>query len=429
MTLLWVLLLKDLRRALRNPVGWLVFLALPLLITALPGLVFSPRSSQTALGKVRLALVDEDETALTQMLRGAANQGRAGESLELHFVARDQGLVLLNKKKVSAMLVIPAGFTREYLSGTNAVCLELIKNPAESIYPALIEELTSALVAGLDGVKRNFGHELPEIQRLFSGEADYKLASQLVNRIGDRISASRDFLVPPRVSYTSGQASAVVTSGVSQSADSKATVRPRPNVFGYILPGIAAMFLLFIAESSSRDIQREFTQHTIQRFESLHQRLYTLVAAKMLFNLIFLLLCSTLLLGLGGMVFGIHWSNPVQLIILTVSYCAFAAGLMSLLPPILGFRRESAALGNILGMFIGLAGGSAFPPDQLPGFLRGMLTEHLPNYWYAEAVRASSFGSGSVQWQVASLKMILLGGALMLLSAVLLQWRLRRSRT
>lgn len=428
MTLLWVLLMKDLRRAWRNPVGWLVFLALPLLITALPGLVFSPRSSQTALGKVRLALVDEDDTALTKMLRGAANQGRAGESLELHFVARDQGLVLLNRKKVSAMLVIPAGFTRDYLSGTNTVFLELIKNPAESIYPALIEELTAALVAGLDGIKRNFGDDLSEIQRLFSGETDYKVASQLVRRIGDRISASRDFLAPPRVSYTAGQASPISTPGASGASGSKGTVRQRPNIFGYMLPGMAAMFLLFIAESSSRDIQREFAQHTIERFGSLHQRLYTLVAAKMLFNLIFLLLCSAMLLGLGGMIFAIHWGNPIPLVILTVSYCAFAAGLMSLLPPILGFRRESAALGNILGMFVGLAGGSAFPPDQLPAFLRGALTEHLPNYWYAEAVRASSFGSGSVQWQAASLKMAVLGGVLMLLSAVLLQWRLRRSR-
>ena len=50
----------------------------------------------------------------------------------------------LRDNKISAMLVIPAGFTRSYFASTNAVTLELVKNPAESINPAVLEELLGA---------------------------------------------------------------------------------------------------------------------------------------------------------------------------------------------------------------------------------------------------------------------------------------------
>jgi len=58
MKMLGILLWKDLRRTWRNPAGWLVFLAVPLVITTMVGLVFGPKSNSTALGRIRFALVD-----------------------------------------------------------------------------------------------------------------------------------------------------------------------------------------------------------------------------------------------------------------------------------------------------------------------------------------------------------------------------------
>ena len=56
--MLRVLLAKDWRRALRNPLPWIINLALPLCITALIGLTFGGRSDNGALGRVRFAVVD-----------------------------------------------------------------------------------------------------------------------------------------------------------------------------------------------------------------------------------------------------------------------------------------------------------------------------------------------------------------------------------
>ncbi len=427
MRLIRVLVAKDLRRALRNPAGWLVFLAVPMVITALVGMVFGARSEGSALGKVRFALVDEDDSRLTRLLRNLGNQGRAGEHFEVLFLTREAALAQIQDNKLSGMLVIPAHFTRDYLQSTNAVELELVKNPAESIHPAVLEEMAGVLVTALDALKKNFGTEFADWSAVFEGRADYHQVSELITRAGDKFNAAKAFLDPPRIVYgAQDETGAATTSMLVQAGTKKAG--PSVNLFGLILPGMAAMFLLFLAEANSRDFQRELMQRTLQRIRSLRHELYTFVASKILFCLAFLILCSGIMLGLGGMIFRIPWRDPAGVILLTIAYCLFAGGLTSLVPALIGHNRESAVLGNLLSMGIGLAGGSAFPAPQLPALVRNYLTPHLPNYWYAEAVKSIVFDSHPVAWWPAMLKLAVLGLALTSLAAWLLHRRLERGQ-
>ena len=139
--MLWTLLVKDLRRARHNPWPYLINLALPLCITALIGLVFGPSTKGGGLGPIKVAVVDDDDSVLGSLLRGAMNQGDFKKHLETRFLEREEALKQINDNKISAVLIIPKGFTRSYLSGDGPVAFELIKNPAQSFYPAILEEL------------------------------------------------------------------------------------------------------------------------------------------------------------------------------------------------------------------------------------------------------------------------------------------------
>jgi len=90
--MLRVLLAKDLRRAWRNPLPWLINLAIPLCITGLIGLSFGGKSDSGALGRIRFAVVDEDKTVLSDFLRGAANQGEGAKYLEPVFLDREAAM-------------------------------------------------------------------------------------------------------------------------------------------------------------------------------------------------------------------------------------------------------------------------------------------------------------------------------------------------
>ena len=99
----------------------------------------------------------------------------------------------------------------------------------------------------------------------------------------------------------------------------------------------------------------------------------------MLFNLIFLLLCSAMLLGLGGMIFAINWGNPIPLVL----FNRFLLCVCSRLDvSAAAHPRISARIGgswkysrNVRSAWLV---GSAFPPDQLPR-LSSRSTDRAPS--------------------------------------------------
>ena len=136
-----------------------------------------------------------------------------------------------------------------------------------------------------------------------------------------------------------------------------------------------------------------------------------------------LLLCGAIMLGGGGLIFRIHWQQPLALLTLTAAYICFAAALFAVLVALLPDERRAAVLTNLTGMGLGLVGGCAFPPQQLPAFLRGHITPWLPSYWFVDTARNLQYGGAGVAWGWVALKLTLLSVALLLLAAILFRRR------
>lgn len=427
--MLRVLLAKDLRRAWRNPLPWLINLAVPLCITALIGLAFGGKSDSGGLGRIRFAVVDEDDSLLTQFLRGAANQGEGAKTLEPVFLDREAAFRQINDDKLAAVLIIPTNFTRGYLTGSQRVSLELIKNPAQSIHPAVLEEGLGAVVTGLNAVARNFQSEFPDWQAVIEGKGDYRKVAQLIERAGDKLKAAKPYVNPPLVTYTKDVRVDKPEGTNSLSAGTKGgkpKSGPSVNIFGYLLAGMAAMFLLFIAANGLSDLHREVRLHTFERYHTLRHALAPFVAGKVVFAVVLLLLSSAVMLGGGAMAFRIQWQHPFALAVLTLGYAGFAAGFMAVLTAMVADERAVNVLSNIAGMALALVGGCAFPPQQLPTFLREHITPMLPTYWYADTVRNLEFGNTNVPWLLVTLKLTGLSVLLIGLAAFLFRQRFRK---
>jgi ABC-2 type transport system permease protein len=412
--MLRVLLAKDLRRVWRNPVPWLINLIVPLCITALIGLAFGGKSDSDALGRIRFALVDEDDSPLTGFLRGAMNQGEAAKYLEPVSLKRDEAMRQINDNKLSAVVVIPTNFTRNYLTGGEPVSLELIKNPAQSIHPAVLEELLGAVVTAMNAIARNFRSEFPELQAAIEGKGDYHKAAALIERTGNKLQTVKKYIYPPLVGYEKEV----------QASETKAG--PAFNIFAFLLAGLCAMFLLFLASNGMTDLHRELRQRTWERYHTLHEQLLPFVISKVVFTVVFLLLSSAVMLGGGALVFRIHWEQPLAMAALTVGYAGFAAGLMAVIVALVPDERRAGAFTTITGMALGLAGGCAFPPQQLPTFLREHITPLLPSFWFANTVRNLEFGSASVPWGFVLLKFAGLSALLIGIAALLFRHRFKK---
>ncbi len=417
--MLRTLLAKDLRRAWRNPVPWLISLGVPFVITALIGLAFGPASSGGGVGRIKLGLVDEDDSTLTRFLRGGLNQQEAGKYLEPHFLTRTEALAQINANKLAAVVIIPAGFTRDYLTANRPVKLELVKNPAQSIHPAMVEEMLATLVTGLNAISRNLQVDFPEWRTVFNGDQDTDLRTvgRLLENAGDRLHAARDYL-PPLVTYGKetlpGQKSSWLGGGVVG------------GIFAYIQVGMAAMFLLFMADNAMRGLYREVRFHTLARFRTLHDGLGVFIAGKVIVALVIVAIGAVILLGGAALIFQFQWRHPGLLALLVIGYALFGAGLMGFIAALAGEERHADRLNNLAIMILALAGGCMFPPEQFGAFMRDHVTPLMPTGWFVLAARGLQFGGADPAWLGAVLKLGVLGLILIAASALLFRRRLEK---
>jgi ABC-type multidrug transport system permease subunit len=422
--MLRALLLKDLLRARRNPLLYVIFISMPLLITALIGITFGGSGEERALGKIRIGVVDEDDSLVGRFLRGGLNQQQAGGFLEPVLLSRSNALTEIANNRLSAVVIVPEGFSRGYLTGIGQVALELIKNPAQSFHPAIVEELVSAVVTALNALARPLESELPSWQAAFEapGGPDLVVMGDLIKRAGEGLESAREYVFPPLITYGEEGRGKPLAAG-------KATSGGVWNVFAFLLPGLSAMFMLFLADQTVRDLYREVRFRTFQRFSTLRQGLFGYVFAKVLFALLILAIAGSIMLGGGAWIFGFSWKHPLALVALFGGFALFATGLMALLASLAGSERRADVLNTMISMALGLAGGCAFPPDGLPDFIRHGVMPFLPTYWVVDAARRLEFQSPPVAWPVVTVELLIVGVALVAGAAVIFRGRLERGLT
>lgn len=420
--MLRALLAKDLWRAWRNPTPWLLNLALPIFITAVIGMVFgSANSNDNSLGRIKFAVVDEDKSALSDFLRGGVNQGKAAQYLEPVFLERNEAEQQLKDDKLSAILVIPPHFASNYLTGQK-VELTLVKNPAEQIHPAVLEELLAVVVSGLNAISRNFSAKFPALRQMFEGEPDYHDIVKFIDQTGDKLHAAREYLFPPLITFTNNAENskpAETAGATSANATPAPEAKPAPkfNLFAFLLVGLAGMFLLMLANQGMSDLHREVWKRTFERYHTLHDQLLPFVFGKALFTAVIVSIGAMIMLVGGQWFFHFRWPRPLELGLLTLGYICFATGLMALTVAIMPDERRANAVNNMLSMILSMAGGCMFPPDELPAAMREHLSPLLPTYWFATAARELWWSGGS--WLMPAVKLAALGVLCLALAAFL----------
>lgn len=418
--MLGILLLKDLRRARRNPVPYLIHLTVPFVITALLGMVFGGSGGVGqeggGIGRIKLAVVDEDETPLTSLFRGVLNQGEAARHFDIRVQARDEALRRVTNNEVAAAVILPRGFTRNYLTGEGPVRWELVKNPAQQFHPAIVEELLGVATTALNAVSRNFRPDLDAWRAVLGGGTNVTVrqVGELLVTTGVRVDVLRRRLGPLPVWYAeeTREKSAAGSGGGGMQVG---------NLFAYLLPGLAAMFLLFLADVAMRDLHREQRFRTFERYCTLPPGPFVFVLSKVVFTFVIVAIGAAMLLGGGSLLFGFRWRHPLAVAALALGLALFCGGVMALLGSLIRNERKADQLNTLFGMILGLASGCAFPAPALPTLLRDHVTPWLPPNWFIEAVRDTQFADPPAAWLPVVLKLGAIGLVLTLAAA----WRLR----
>jgi ABC-2 type transport system permease protein len=370
--------MKDLRRQVRDPLGLVLWIGMPLMIGGL--LVLLVSGSQEAPPRPHLLVADDDGGYVGDLLTRAFAAGRAKRFLQVEEATTSEGRQRMSQGEASALLIIPPGFRRAVLRD-EPTKLVLVTNPAQRILPQIVKETLEMAVEAVFYLHRLVG---PDVNQLLTELADRpeQLNEDDFSEIGRSIKQSaqhvRKYLSPPVIELES-------------TVDQQATAKP-VNPARFFLPGILFMSLLFLASNLSGDIWRERDLGTLRRAASTPAATTALMGGKLIAAAMVIFSGSAVVL-LAGMLY-LH--APLERLPLAALWSAFAGTMFfSIFVAVQLFassQRAGTVLINCIVFPLMFVGGSFFPFDAMPGWMAA-IGRRTPNGWALDRLQAILFES------------------------------------
>lgn len=362
-----------LKRVLREKWFLISWMAIPVIIVFLMSLLAGTGSGQLT-GK--LLITDQDDSTVSQFLAGSFNQGPLAEVFTLQQVSIEQGQALMDDGEASAWITIEAGFG-DALLDNKPTKLKLIKNPAQSILPQMVETSMVLLVDAATYLQILFDKELAVIKPMLQNQKfnDADLIT-LTLGIKQQIERLEKTLFPPQLKLIKQQVSAAEKSN-----------DPPKLSFGLLMyPGAIFMALIFAAGSLAVMIWDDAKNGVIPRLASTANSLAAYFNGQVIGTTWVFLLVVCLLAIMGGWYFALPWSKiPVMIV-----WLVFSGLVIYQLFVTFALIMPSAKVANIVINAITfpllMIGGSFFPMEAMPNWL-ATIGYYLPNGYLLKALK------------------------------------------
>lgn len=381
MSFVWATCRKDLLRRLRDPVGLVLWIGIPILVGAILTLLSGGREGPKPQAFVLVA--DEDDSFVSGLLVGALSQDRVGGVMRAEAVARAEGQQRLEEGDATALLVIPQGFGDAVLRETPAT-LTVRTNPAQRILPGIVEESLRALSEGVFYAHRVLGDELRRIAEPPAGDTpaarDLAVADLSV-RINQAIERMQGTLFPPVIAFETGPDPAEAARAAADSAAAaREAAEDRAPVALLFVPGLLFMSFLFMSSGLAEDLWAERELRTLRRAASTPRAPAAVLAGKLLAGAALFLVVSAVALSVAWAWFGIPWARYPG----AVAWGVFSALVLLLIFCVIqvhaSTRRGASVLSTAIVFPLMMLGGSFFPFEAMPDWMVA-IGRWTPNGW------------------------------------------------
>lgn len=375
---LLLILGTDVRRHLKSPVAILIYMAIPMVMTALIGIIFAPDEEGNTLPRIPVALVDHDKSVASKLLLGMFDADQMKKMFEVTVTDEADGRKRMEKGRASAMIVIPEKFTMDLLDA-RTTALTVVKNPAEQFLPDVVEELVNTVAVMLSAAVQAFAAEAKGIRALLEAPVEAVPWDRLGPELGraqKKVSAAAKYLNPLLV-------------GIAAEEVKPANAKPsftRTDLFSIMLPGMAVMFLLFIVQTLMRDIISEREDGKLRRMMTTPLRPMELVGARLLGGWVMGVAVLLVMVAVGTLIFKAYWGNFGVFLLLGAAASFWTAAFFGLFSALVRNRNQAGALGAPIILAFSLFGGSMMNPEAMPKALKAVGVG-TPNRWFIDGAR------------------------------------------
>jgi ABC-2 type transport system permease protein len=371
----WNICFMEISRLMKRPQTYLLMFAMPLFFT----LIFGSMLNASEEEKMKIMLVDEDQTSLSQSFY---DQLRKGNHLfELELGSQDEASQMLESKEIPGVIVIKEGFQAEMLqSGTTLVGFQKIPewNSSATITSFLANKLSKMKIEVKASEKwSEYSSESWEV--MYSGMEKQNQAPLDIRQVNMDSTKS------------AGQ-----IDGMSARAS-----------------GFAIMFVMIMMMSVTGTILEA-------RKNGVWYRLLTTPASKWEIAVGYLL--SFFLIGwiqFGILIlsthylFAVQWGNPISIAILVSALLLAIVGLGLLIAGMVKTVEQQASIGNLIVVATCMISGVYWPLEIEPVFMQ-KIAQFLPQTWAMKGFTEIMASGGSIIHIVDNTS-VLLGFALVFL--------------
>lgn len=359
---------KDLSRWRQDIVGILLWMSIPLLIGGLITSMMDGGGGAKPHGVLLLA--DQDESFISGLIAGAYGQGELGELISVEKVSFEEGSRRIDAGNASGFLVIPAGFGNAFLE-SEPVTLTLRTNPAQTILPGIIRDVTEILLDSGFYLHELFAPEISTIRNLVEdgSRPDDLLVAAISVAINAKIEAASSQLMPLALDLE-----------IVEPPPSDAPSYPFALLF---LPGIILMALMISANGLASDFWIERAQGTLRRLIIAPGQMAGFLVGKCLAAGIVMTAVGGVTLVVGFLYRGITFTRlPSALGWIAVSGIALFSW-FGVLQMAAGTQRAATVVTSMFLFPLLMAGGSFFPLAALPDWIAA-IGRKTPNGFVAD---------------------------------------------
>ncbi|MBU4352973.1 MAG: ABC transporter permease [Nanoarchaeota archaeon] len=357
---IFAIALKDAALRFTGFSEWLFFLILPVVFTViLAGGTGAPKGDN----RIRLAVVDEANTSLSADLVAALEKS---DAVRPDVITLAEAESQFSQRRVSAVLIIPAGFDQESLQ-PGSLELELRQQPNNT--NAMIAQRAVMAVIGRVGSAVDIANKsVAEAEKIqpFASEADRQAyfdaalaeAQTLMAESPDRVTVTRA-KSPDQIEYdpaTNSSAGQLIT---------------------WVFIPLIGLSELFAAERQTGTLRRILTTPT---------RKATYLFGTIFGQVILALVQMSLLVGFGILVMKVNWGHDIGgLAVMLVAGALAAAALGTMLGTFVKTAGQAQGLSIMLGMVMALMGGCWYPLELFPKVIQNIV-KILPTTWAMEGL-------------------------------------------
>ena len=370
---------KDLKRSVRDRSAIITAVVAPLALAFILSTVLGGADGSSL--NVTFAVVDQDGGDVSAVLVDDILPSLESEGVELiETDSVDEARRMAEEGEVSAAFVLPEGFT-EAVQSSEPAEITILTDPESEIGTQVAHSVAESYATELNAVRLSIGTvvagsegaaDSPEIQKLQADAGTVQMPARLV----ESSAGSRQF-------------------------DSNT----------FFAAGIGVFFLFFTAQLGAVSLLQERKEGTLARLLAAPVSRGAIVGGKAIYGFVIGAMSMAILIVASIFLMGSSWGDPLAVTVVVLGAVFAAMGLQSLVATLASTDEQAAGYGAIVGVTLGLLGGTFFPIAQAPGLMAN-LSLLSPHRWILRSLGELSGGAGTLGDVLPAVGALVLFGAI-----------------